>query len=545
MLFICTMASPIQPFVALALVAVLYNIYRRWTRISVADIPGPESESFLLGNLPELFQGQVGKADFKWQERFGDIVRVKGLFGSNSLLISDPKALHHIYHSGYQIRKQGIRAELTYLLTGPGLAAADGENHRRQRKINSPAFGTNDAKSYVPLFAAYADKLCGKWKEVLGGDASVVVNTPTYFSRFLLDVIGEAAFDYQFGATENDNDPFAKALAGVIPNTFVAPTKASIFLLGLFEFLPSGLSRLFLQYAPSPALKYGRDVARLATNVAKELVDAKSEALLAGKGKRDIMSLLVKANASANPRTSLSEAELLAQMQTIMQAGHETTATSLSWALFELAQHPDVQTKLRAEIQATRRMIRARGSDTQVTAADFEMMPYTTAVMKEVMRYHPVAPLGVREAARDEVLPLSKPVLTLSGKTITEIPIPKGMRLIVSISGYNRKMDVFGQDAHVFNPERWLDGSVQPTTNLGVYGNLMTFGSGHRACIGWRFAIYEFQTFLVEVVNNFEFSIDPATLAKVRRDGAMLMMPAIAGEKGAQMPITLKEVETL
>ena len=171
-----------------------------------------------------------------------------------------------------------------------------------------------------------------------------------------------------------------------------------------------------------------------------------------------------------------------------MQAGHvsyecllrvlftnrrqETTANTMSWTMFELTQHPEVQAKLRAEIRATERAMRARGV-TEFTYTDFEAMPYTVAVMKvrlplslsiscpqpmhrkrsgstpwckttsflrdsrrsDVCRYH-----SVREAARDEVLPLSTPLVTKSGKTITEIPIPKDMILAISIAGYNRSV---------------------------------------------------------------------------------------------------------
>ncbi|KAJ7512217.1 cytochrome P450 [Mycena galericulata] len=146
-------------------------------------------------------------------------------------------------------------------------------------------------------------------------------------------------------------------------------------------------------------------------------------------------------------------------------------------------------------------------------------------------------------AARDEVLPLSKPIITKSGKTITELPIPKDMILIISNCGYNRNRDVFGEDAAVFNPERWLDGTVQAKANIGVYGHLMTFGSGHRACIG-IYSIYEYQTFLVELVKHFEFSMDPTLASKVRREPSMVMLPTIAGEvdKGPQLPITIRSV---
>ncbi|KAJ7187843.1 cytochrome P450 [Mycena filopes] len=533
--------------IAFTIFVAIYYLYRRWTRISVADIPGPKPDSFLLGNQVEVFQNQAAYAEFKWQEQFGGVVRYKGILGTDRLLISDPKALHHIFASGYNIRKTDFRLEVTRILTGPGLGWADGENHSRQRKINSPAFGMAQTRAYVPIYQSYANKvgrmLSTEWKEKLGSDSSLVVDTPSYFTRFFLDVIGEVAFDYQFGATDNAHDPLAEVLSSVVPN-FTTPSKFDIFVLGLLELVPVPLLHAFMMYAPTKGLRNSRRVERVATAVAKRLVEEKSEALMAGKGKRDIMSLLVKANASANPRSNLSAEELYAQMQTIMQAGHETTATTMSWTILELTQNPHVQTRLRAEILATHDAIRERG-DTEFTAADYDVMPYTTAVMKETLRFHPVVFNTLREAARDEVLPLSKPIVTLSGKTITELPIPKHQILVTSIAGYNRNTDVFGQDAHLFNPERWLDDTVKPAAGVGMYANLMTFGSGHRGCIGWRFAIYEYQTFLIEMVKNFEFSMDPTTAAKIRREPGIVMIPTIEGEvaKGPQLPVTIRPVE--
>ncbi|KAJ7319227.1 cytochrome P450 [Mycena albidolilacea] len=561
--FIPTMRPLVESCSALVVLWIAYTLYRRWTRISISDVPGPEPESFLLGSQREALQSQAGEADFKWQAQFGHVIRLKGILGTDRLLISDPKALHYMYSSGYNIRKHAVRAEATKILTGEGLAWASDEVHKRQRRVNSPAFGAADARSYVPIFTAYANQLTAKWREILGAEGSTVVNAPRFFSRYFLDVIGEVAFDYRFGSSNDENDPLATALSSVVPSLSV-PGKTRIFIMGLLEFLPVSWVRFFIDYAPFKSLRNGRRVARLATGIAKELVDEKAEALLAGNSKRDIMSLLVKANASANERANLSEAEVLAQMQTIMTAGHETTANTMSWTLLELTKNPHVQAKLRAEIQATEREIHARG-DVEFTAADFELMAYTTAVMKEVLRFHPVSYVpdrfmthlsnsvyprytSLREAARDEILPLSKPLVTKSGKTITELPIAKNTVLVVSLAGYNRNTDVFGEDAHKFNPERWLDGSLQDkaTTKLGVYGNLMSFGSGHRACIGWRFAVYEYQAFLVELVKNFEFSMNPTLASKIRREASLVMLPTIAGEVelGPQLPVTIKAVES-
>lgn len=116
------------------------------------------------------------------------------------------------------------------------------------------------------------------------------------------------------------------------------------------------------------------------------------------------------------------------------------------------------------------------------------------------MRFHPAVYHNYRQAVRDDVLPLSKPIRTTSGEEITKLPVPKGLKMILSISGYNRCVnsislnrvhlpifdcfclgiylihrneEAFGEDAHVYNPERWFrDTGDKKPPNVGVYGNL-------------------------------------------------------------------------
>ena len=120
-----------------------------------------------------------------------------------------------------------------------------------------------------------------------------------------------------------------------------------------------------------------------------------------------------------------------------MLAGQETTSNTLSWALLELAKQPAIQRRLREEVRAMERTIRERG-DADFTVADFEAMPYLQAVLKEILRFYPAVPHTYRQSLRDDVLPLSKPVTTRSGKVITEVPIRAGLRLILSVCAYNR-----------------------------------------------------------------------------------------------------------
>jgi hypothetical protein len=109
------------------------------------------------------------------------------------------------------------------------------------------------------------------------------------------------------------------------------------------------------------------------------------------------------------------------------------------------------------------------------------------------MRYDNVAYNISRAAVKNDILPLSKPITTADGQVLKEIPIPKGLRVLASISVYqryaffsherysltlrpsDRNKDIFGDDADVFRPERWLDGTVKKSANVGVYANLYVF----------------------------------------------------------------------
>lgn len=138
---------------------------------------------------------------------------------------------------------------------------------------------------------------------------------------------------------------------------------------------------------------------------------------------------------------------------TILLAGHETSATTLCWVLLEVARNPTVQKKLRDEIRTMEHAIHVRG-DSDFTATDLDNMPYLSAVIKvdleksnhfffaepvqESMRFHPALYQNYRQAANDDILPLSKPIKTMDGKTISELPIPKGTKIILSIAAYNR-----------------------------------------------------------------------------------------------------------
>ncbi|KAK1225576.1 hypothetical protein PQX77_011468 [Marasmius sp. AFHP31] len=497
--------------------AFLYRA-RKSENVSVADVVGPESPSFWIGNLGEVLRTQAGEKNLPYSILGGlsmafAIRKRSSLQGSvrDRLLISDPKAVHHILQ-GYRWGASGEQRARNLFVAGPGVAYVHGEDHKRHRRIMNPAFGASESKALVPIFFAAASSLSNKWKDLLSvsSDQSEVFNIPRWTSRATLDAIGhgespafrtlgtcfdreltahhlsgtmsKAGFDYNFGAMENQDNRLSKAYHNLFADMFAAPSDSSLIVNSITALLPiKTMARLFEYLSKSdPRLAKGREAREVAREVARELVEEKSREILdrqgPGKGIRDVMSLLVKANmASKNERTKMSDEELYAQMLSIFIAGHETTANSISWILLEMSRHPEIQDKLRKEIREKERQLVAEGrSQSGFTAEDCDSLPYMNAVLKESMRYHPAAIRILRMALVDDCLPLSESIKTASGKEISEIPVSKGQRVMLSIAGYNRNKEVYGEDAHVFRPERWLENedSKKGGTSIGVYANL-------------------------------------------------------------------------
>ncbi|KAF8557930.1 cytochrome P450 [Imleria badia] len=522
----------------------LHALLKRFTRPSLSMIRGPKSPSFIFGNLLELLQRPVGEADFAWQSQYGNVVRFKSVLGEDRLLVSDPKALQKILStSAYNYLKLPNLLVLARALNGKGISWAEGEDHKRQRSIMIPGFGPKESKVFFPIFSDCADSICMKWFETIGDSngQSVVINVLAWLSRGALDAIGHAAFDVQFRTIEDDSHPLAEKYKNCFADIFGLPPAKLIFMLAASKHIPVWILQWIAENGPGPRITRARDVKIMVTSVAKELVKEKADALLQGKGNQDIFTLLVKANMDANAKIKLSDEELLPQMCTLLFAAHETTSITISFILLELARNPKVQSRLREEIRKTEAAVYARG-DSQLEVQDVDAMPYLNAVIKEGLRLHPVAPQVFRVAREDDVLPLSKPILTESGEMINEVLVPKGTEIVLSIAAYNRDKALWGEDAHEFNPDRWLNGTMSDRTlpGIGVYSHLMTFLSGTRACLGWRFALLEIQAFVSILVGKFEFGMTDKA-ERILRQPASLMAPMVDGELdlGVQMPLAI------
>ncbi|OCH85650.1 cytochrome P450 [Obba rivulosa] len=510
---------------------------RKKSSHSIARIPGPPSPSYILGNLAQYFLGEVGEHEYTWQERYGAVYRIKGLFGVSRLMVSDPKVSHRNAKTNWP--RPVIYRELGRFFLGRGIAWAQGIDHKRHRKILSPAFGNIKSRGMMPVFRKITDRRTIISQEAAG--ASAEINVADWLSRAILDTVSEAAFHYEFGSLENRDNKLARSYNSLLVDAFVAPNKAKIFAQQTLSYAPIGFFSL-IEKLPSRSLKHLRATAEEGDKVAWKLVDEKLEALHNGllPSYRDVMDIFVQANASENPSNRLSDEELYAQLRTIIAAGHKTTGNQLCFILYELAHHQDVQSKMRNKIDFMLQSVSTRG-DAEYNMADLDSMKYTLAVLNKALCMHPVVYGPFVYVKKEDILPLSKPIRTTDGKMISEIPVGPRQYMHMSFAGYNRQVhDVWGDDAYDFCLERWLDGNAtKAEVHFGMYHNLGNFASGTISCLGWRFATIEMQTYIVEIFRNFKIS-NPGSGKRVLQATSSVIAPVLEGEQGKkQLPLTV------
>ncbi|KAF8507289.1 cytochrome P450 [Hysterangium stoloniferum] len=204
-------------------------------------------------------------------------------------------------------------------------------------------------------------------------------------------------------------------------------------------------------------------------------------------------------------------------------AGHETTATTMAWALYDLAKSSEYQTLVRDEIKATRTRVTKRGGE-EISDTDLDSMKYLLPLIKETLRFHPIIPTFKRESKRDDIIPLCTTITTKTGEAITTVRIATGQKVRISIIAYNRLKSVWGDDADVWRPERFMDGSVKQGVNLGVLVNILVCSFSLEISLTIYTQIIEMQVILIELLESFEFSPPPGNV-EIRWALASLVTP--------------------
>ncbi|KAI0760700.1 cytochrome P450 [Fomes fomentarius] len=509
-----TLFSLFQATIIGAVTWFLWKYFRQIVVTSPLDnVPGPPSGSFLYGNLRQVLHKSGWGFIQHLTDTYPGVVKLRGPFGHRMLYIFDPVALHHVV-----VKDQHIFEEPHWLTKfnmvrfGPGLLATLGDQHRKQRKMLNPVFSIAHMRNMVPIFHEIVRKLEKAIEDrVRSHDGTVEIDMLNWMGRTALELIGQTGLGYSFDPLVADHpDDFASAIKAM------GPTMAKVnHLRRIMPYLPESGSiqtrRTIMGMVPHAGIRQMKAIIDTLHRRSSEIYAAKKRALeqgdqeLAmqiGEGK-DIMSILMRANMTASEGDRIPEEELIAQMSTFVFGAMDTTSNALSITFHLLAENPEVQGKLRAEIlDASKEAF--LDYDTLVS------LPYLDAVCRETLRLHSPVTTTYREAHQDTILPLSQPIRGVDGKMMHEITVPTGTPIVVGILSANRNKAIWGADALEWKPERWLVGLPSTVTEAkipGVYSNLMTFMGGGRACIGFKFSQLEMKIVLCVLLSKFTFAL--------------------------------------
>ncbi|KIJ63847.1 hypothetical protein HYDPIDRAFT_29197 [Hydnomerulius pinastri MD-312] len=499
------------PFGAVVL-SVSYLFWRVYlTRNPLDNIPGPPRQSWWLGNLRQVFHPYGWDFHQMLADRYGPIAKFYGIFGRRQLIVSDPKAMHHIIVKDQNIYEENdIFIETNKLVFGMGLLSTLGDHHRKQRKMLNPVFSINHMRHMTPIFREIATNLRDSIAErVKRGPQEV--NMLEWLTRTALELVGRSGLGTSFDNLKGDaTNPYTKAIKDLSPSLFrTFPIRQ--FLPYLIKLGPASFRRFVVNNSPWKDVQEISRIVDIMDKTSIEVFEAKKKALAegdeavmqqVGQGK-DIMSILLRANMTASEEDRLPDSELLGQMTTLVFAATDTTSGALSRTLLTLAHHPDVQEKLREEYK------QAKVEKGELTYDDLVNLPYLDAVCRETLRLYPPVTGVVRIARKDAVLPFSTTIKGVDGNEINEIPVPKNTSILISIIAANRNREVWGEDALEWKPERWLSqlpSSVTDAQIPGVYSHLMTFLGGGRACIGFKFSQLEMKVVLTMLLESFKFT---------------------------------------
>ncbi|KAK0478584.1 cytochrome P450 [Armillaria luteobubalina] len=517
------------------LIAVPLRLWKH--RYVIRKIRGPPRPSFLLGHEP-LLTGRpyIGDLEMEWHKQYGAVYRTAGCFGQDILSVSDPKALQYIFHSsGYRFPKTRDMHRFGETLAGPGVATVEGKVHQRQRRILGHAFTAPQLRNFLSVFQASAMKLTEKITEHVG-DATKEVDVLKWTSKAALDIIGITSFRYKFNSLDGERTELTGALDNLFGESMMWPTTSELLITGLCRILPEWIFSPLSQLPNREAARLGR-FRDVATKVSRpifeqQLVEVANDA---NPAEKDIVNVLAMSYL-ADGAKRMSDIEIGSQLATFILAGHDTTATTMGWLLYELSRHPEDQVKVREEIAKTK-----SSTPGPLNSSDYDSMPLLNAVIKEVLRYHPLVHGLYREPAQDDVLPLAEPIINSDGTACSQVPIVKGQTIFASLYTYNRLPSVWGDDAGEWNPRRFLEVRGEKQESLGVYANLMTFSAGIRACIGWRFAVMELQSVVTELLSNFEFSIPKGAPDILPCPVGFGTIPTVLGraKEGPQVPLLI------
>ncbi|XP_049643662.1 cytochrome P450 4F3-like [Suncus etruscus] len=357
---------------------------------------------------------------------------------------------------------------------GDGLLLSKGDKWSRHRRLLTPAFHFHILRPYVRVFNQSTDIMHAKWRRLAEG-GSAHLDMFEHMSLMTLDSLQKCVFGFDSDCQERPSEYIAAILE---LSALVAKRCRHILLFWDPVYHLTADGRRFrracrLVHAFTDAVIRERR-RTLPSEGLDELLRAKAKAKTL-----DFIDVLLLARDENGQQ--LSDEDIRAEANTFMFKGHDTTASGLSWVLFNLAQHPEHQERCREEVEA---LLRGRATQ-EVEWDDLAQLPFLTMCIKESLRLHPPVIVISRCCSQDLPFP--------DGRVL-----PKGNTCSASIFGVHHNPTVW-LEPQVYDPYRFESEKVKERSPLAF----IPFSAGPRNCIGQTFALAEMKVVLALTLLRF------------------------------------------
>jgi cytochrome P450 family 135 len=421
--------------------------------------PGPTT-SRLLQTVRWMYRPGPMLEDCR--RRYGDMFTLRIAHEGNWVFLADPDAIKQVFTGDPRVLHAGEANVVVLPLLGHhSLLLLDEGAHMSQRKLMLPPFHGERMRGYEQVMTEVAAEEIDSWP------AGQPYAVRPAMQRITLEVIIRTVFGVQDAAKR---ERLRATLSGALEWGSDPRRMAMLAMIGPQRLAGSGLFRRVRE--PADELIYD------------EIRERRGAPDLAERD--DVLSMLLQARHEDG--SEMSDQQLRDQLMTLLVAGHETTASSLAWAVERLVRNPQVLARLRDEVAA--------GDD-----------EYVDAVCKETLRLRPILALVLRR--------LTEP-MEIGGRLL-----PAGSNLAPCIYLVHRRPDIY-PEPYAFRPERFID---RPA---GTY-TWIPFGGGVRRCLGASFAQFEMRVVLRELVRRLELRASDERPERVTRR-AITLVPERGGE---------------
>ncbi|KAK5646137.1 hypothetical protein RI129_004601 [Pyrocoelia pectoralis] len=414
----------------------------------------------LIGNLFEYISGDILCETCRLHKKYGDIVKIQLAYFPPTVTITDPNCLEFVLRSPNLISKSNDYRFLHPWL-GQGLLTATGHRWRKHRKLITPGFHFEKLQYFIETFETYSNILVEKLSNAIGKET---INIYPYINLCTLDIICGAAMGTEVDAQKNANSDYVLSVKEMCRILIVRSLSIVMAFDSIFQFSKNYRKQ-------RKALKILHECSENVIKSRREMITNNSKKNI---NQNTLLDLLLN---SQQLTKNISDTEIREEVDTFMFAGHDTVTSAITFVLYCLARHPQVQDRVVEELDSIL-------WSNKITYSSLQKLKYLEAVIKETLRLYPPVPVYSRHTNED----------IRYGNHV----IPANVNIVIFPYGVHRCPKTYPNPEN-FDPNRFFIEN-QSKHSISSY---IPFSAGYRNCIGQKFAMLEMKVVVSKILQRY------------------------------------------